>query len=101
MSAPRRAPSFRDLSPDEAVAVLARNDFGRLAFTLRNRVDVQPLHYVYDDGWLYGRTREGANDDGDATRVEEHRRAEAHDLEDRRADDEVAGVRRLRRPDVR
>lgn len=60
MSAPRRSPSFRDLTSDEAVAVLARNDFGRLAFTLRNRVDVQPLHYVYDDGWLYGRTREGA-----------------------------------------
>lgn len=63
MSAPHRAPTFRDLSPDEAVAVLARNDFGRLAFTLRNRVDVQPLHYVYDDGWLYGRTREGGKID--------------------------------------
>jgi len=60
MSAPHRAPSFRDLSPEEAVAVLARNDFGRLAFTMHNRVDVQPLHYVYDDGWLYGRTRAGA-----------------------------------------
>src|SRR4051794_38598873 len=40
MSAPHRAPSFRDLSPEEAIAVLARNDFGRLAFTMHNRVDV-------------------------------------------------------------
>jgi nitroimidazol reductase NimA-like FMN-containing flavoprotein (pyridoxamine 5'-phosphate oxidase superfamily) len=59
MSDPRNVPAFRELSPDEATAVLARNGFGRLAFSFHDRVDVQPLHYVYEDGWLYGRTREG------------------------------------------
>src|ERR1700741_1644194 len=50
---------FRDLSRDEVEQILARNNVGRLAFSLHDRVDIQPIHYVYERGWLYGRTSEG------------------------------------------
>jgi uncharacterized protein len=54
-----RGVRFRDLTGEEIDAVLARNRVGRLAFAFHDRVDIQPLHYVYDNGWLYGRTSEG------------------------------------------
>ena len=50
---------FRELSREEIEDVLKRNKVGRLAFALHDRVDIQPIHYVYDHGWLYGRTSEG------------------------------------------
>ena len=50
---------FRELSRDEVEAMLLRNRVGRLAFSLHDRVDVQPIHYIYERGWLYGRTSEG------------------------------------------
>jgi nitroimidazol reductase NimA-like FMN-containing flavoprotein (pyridoxamine 5'-phosphate oxidase superfamily) len=55
-----RAPvEFRDLTGEEIDAVLLRNNVGRLAFAFHDRVDIQPIHYVYDNGWIYGRTSEG------------------------------------------
>jgi uncharacterized protein len=51
---------FRRLPLRESVALLRRNNVGRMAFAFRNRVDVVPLHYVYSGGWLYGRTSVGA-----------------------------------------
>ena len=51
--------TFRDLSRDEIEAMLLRNKVGRLAFSFHDRVDIQPIHYVYERGWLYGRTSEG------------------------------------------
>jgi nitroimidazol reductase NimA-like FMN-containing flavoprotein (pyridoxamine 5'-phosphate oxidase superfamily) len=51
--------SFRDMPRDEIEAMLLRNRVGRLAFALYDRVDIQPLHYIYERGWLYGRTSEG------------------------------------------
>jgi nitroimidazol reductase NimA-like FMN-containing flavoprotein (pyridoxamine 5'-phosphate oxidase superfamily) len=51
---------FRDLSRDEIEAMLLRNRVGRLAFSINDRVDIQPIHYIYERGWLYGRTSEGA-----------------------------------------
>ena len=51
--------TFRDLSRDEIEAMLLRNRVGRLAFSLHDRVDIQPIHYIYERGWLYGRTSEG------------------------------------------
>lgn len=33
---------------------------GRMAFSFRDRVDIEPLHYVFRDGWLYGRTSPGS-----------------------------------------
>jgi len=43
----------------EIEEMLSRNKVGRLAFSFHDRVDVQPIHYVYERGWLYGRTSEG------------------------------------------
>ena len=50
---------FRELGRDEIEAMLQRNNVGRLAFSFHDRVDIQPIHYVYERGWLYGRTSEG------------------------------------------
>ncbi|HEX2189956.1 MAG TPA: pyridoxamine 5'-phosphate oxidase family protein [Longimicrobiaceae bacterium] len=54
------APRFRTLDRAECEAILARNHVGRLAYTRANRVDVEPIHYVFHEGWLYGRTSHGA-----------------------------------------
>ncbi len=53
-------PRFRTLSREECVAILARNHVGRIAYAHGSRVDIEPLNYVYHDGWLYGRTSRGA-----------------------------------------
>ena len=53
-------PTFRELGRDECEAILARNHVGRIAYAWRNHVDIAPLHYVFEDGWLYGRTSHGA-----------------------------------------
>jgi nitroimidazol reductase NimA-like FMN-containing flavoprotein (pyridoxamine 5'-phosphate oxidase superfamily) len=47
------------MSRDEIEAMLLRNNVGRLAFSYHDRVDIQPIHFVYERGWLYGRTSEG------------------------------------------
>jgi uncharacterized protein len=39
--------------------VLSRNHVGRLGFVHQERVEIQPLHYVYEAGWIYGRTSDG------------------------------------------
>lgn len=49
-----------ELSQHECVSLLARNHIGRVAFAVDGRVDIQPLHYVYEAGWIYGRTSEGS-----------------------------------------
>jgi uncharacterized protein len=56
----RRAPRIRELGREEIDAILARNHVGRLAYAWQNHVDIEPLHYVYDGGWIYGRTSHGA-----------------------------------------
>jgi nitroimidazol reductase NimA-like FMN-containing flavoprotein (pyridoxamine 5'-phosphate oxidase superfamily) len=56
---PPGAINFRELSREEIEAMLLRNNVGRIAFSFHDRVDVQPIHYVYERGWLYGRTSEG------------------------------------------
>ena len=52
-------PVFRELTRDECDALLARNHVGRVAFTFQDHVDIEPVHYVYADGWLHGRTAPG------------------------------------------
>ena len=52
-------PQFRDMTRTECEELLARNNVGRIAFSLHDRVDIEPLHYVFADGWLYGRTSMG------------------------------------------
>lgn len=52
-------PTFRELTRAEIEEVLARNNVGRIAFTLHDRVDIEPINYVFDAGWIYGRTSHG------------------------------------------
>lgn len=47
------------LAPEAITALLARNHVGRIAYASHDRVDIEPIHYVYSDGWLYGRTSHG------------------------------------------
>jgi uncharacterized protein len=51
---------FRNLDRDEIEAVLARNHVARVAYTHRNRIDIEPINYVFADGWVYARTSAGA-----------------------------------------
>ena len=53
-------PIIRALRGDEAQALLSRNCVGRISFSLHDRVDVEPIHYVYDAPWIFGRTSTGA-----------------------------------------
>jgi len=53
-------PTIRALRGDEAQALLVRNRVGRIAFSQQDRVDVEPIHYVYDAPWIFGRTSTGA-----------------------------------------
>ena len=52
-------PVLSDLDRETAESILRRNHVGRLAFTFRDRVDIEPISYIYDREWLYGRTSAG------------------------------------------
>ena len=54
------SPIITDLPRAECDAILSRNRIGRLAYSFHDRVDVEPIHYVYADGALYFRTSPGA-----------------------------------------
>jgi hypothetical protein len=55
---PRAAPTSARTavlgSLDEAAchALLARHVVGRLAFSHHHRVEIEPIHYVYEAGWI-------------------------------------------------
>lgn len=53
-------PYIRELEPAEIESLLQRSKVGRLAFAARSLVDIEPVNYVYADGWIYGRTSAGA-----------------------------------------
>lgn len=55
-----RTPIFRELSEAECLALLGRHHVGRLAFAHDGRVDIEPIHFVTWDGWIFGRTSAGA-----------------------------------------
>jgi uncharacterized protein len=55
-----RGPRIRTLTPRQMTAVLERNHVGRMAFVLHDRIELHPIHYVWFDGALYGRTSFGA-----------------------------------------
>lgn len=55
----KSAPAIRDLTREECEALLAKNHVGRIAFSYRDHVDIEPISYVFRDGWLYGRTTHG------------------------------------------
>jgi nitroimidazol reductase NimA-like FMN-containing flavoprotein (pyridoxamine 5'-phosphate oxidase superfamily) len=47
------------LDAAECETLLSAHRVGRLAFSFRDRVDIEPIHYVYSEGWIYGRTSPG------------------------------------------
>ena len=53
---PQDLPLFRALPLSECADVLNRNNVGRIAFSFNDDVSIVPIHYVYADGWIYGRT---------------------------------------------
>jgi uncharacterized protein len=52
-------PRFRALTERDCRALLRRHHAGRLAFTFRDIVDIEPISYVLDGPWLYARTAPG------------------------------------------
>jgi nitroimidazol reductase NimA-like FMN-containing flavoprotein (pyridoxamine 5'-phosphate oxidase superfamily) len=52
-------PEFFEPSRAEALELLGRHQVGRLAFSFHDRVDIEPISYVFSDGWIYGRTSQG------------------------------------------
>lgn len=48
-----------ELSREAGLRLLAEHHVGRIAFTFRDRVDIEPISYVYADGWIYARTSPG------------------------------------------
>ena len=57
---PQDLPVFKTLNQAQSEAVLVRSDVGRIAFTVDSRVQILPIHYVYRNGWIYGRTAAAA-----------------------------------------
>jgi nitroimidazol reductase NimA-like FMN-containing flavoprotein (pyridoxamine 5'-phosphate oxidase superfamily) len=51
---------FRDLAPHEVEEMLNRHNVGRMAYSFHDRVDIEPIHFVYADGAMYGRTASGS-----------------------------------------
>lgn len=56
-------PMFHVLDRAECEALLASQHVGRLAFSFRDRVDIEPVHYVFYGGNIYGRTQYGTKVD--------------------------------------
>jgi nitroimidazol reductase NimA-like FMN-containing flavoprotein (pyridoxamine 5'-phosphate oxidase superfamily) len=54
------SPIIRELTRAECGALLGRQTVARLAYASHDRVSIEPIHYVYEDGWLVGRTAEGS-----------------------------------------
>ncbi|HTD82467.1 MAG TPA: pyridoxamine 5'-phosphate oxidase family protein [Gemmatimonadaceae bacterium] len=53
---PQDLPIFKTLQTPQCEAILLRNDVGRIAFALDDRVQILPVHYAYRNGWIHGRT---------------------------------------------
>jgi nitroimidazol reductase NimA-like FMN-containing flavoprotein (pyridoxamine 5'-phosphate oxidase superfamily) len=52
--------TFSELEHREANQLLARNHVGRLAYTFHDRVDIEPISYVFADGAIFMRTSAGS-----------------------------------------
>lgn len=58
-----QAARIKELGRSVCELILGRNHVGRLAFSFEDRVDIEPISYVYKDGWIYGRTSQGTKTD--------------------------------------
>ena len=54
-----KAPQFYVLTPADCAEVLQRNHIGRLAFMNREIVDIEPIGYVAQGGWIFLRSAYG------------------------------------------
>jgi len=52
-------PDIHEPTREAAEALLQRHNVGRLAYMLRNQVEIVPIHYVYESGWIYVRSAMG------------------------------------------
>jgi nitroimidazol reductase NimA-like FMN-containing flavoprotein (pyridoxamine 5'-phosphate oxidase superfamily) len=59
MTTTRKPPTFYHLTREQAVEMLTRTHVGRIAFSFHDRVDIEPISYVYSGDWLYARTSPG------------------------------------------
>jgi len=55
-----REPVFRDLDMKAVHALLARNHVGRIAYSFHDRVEIEPISYVFADDAIYMRTSPGS-----------------------------------------
>jgi nitroimidazol reductase NimA-like FMN-containing flavoprotein (pyridoxamine 5'-phosphate oxidase superfamily) len=55
-----RLPQFGALTPEQSAMILARHNVGRIAYAFHDRVGIEPIHYVYENGILHGRTSHGS-----------------------------------------
>jgi nitroimidazol reductase NimA-like FMN-containing flavoprotein (pyridoxamine 5'-phosphate oxidase superfamily) len=53
-------PQIRTLNEQEARTFLGRHHVGRIAFSFHDRVDIEPLHYMFDEDWIFARTSPGS-----------------------------------------
>lgn len=51
---------IRELDQAAIEALLGRHNVGRIAYSLHDRVDIEPISYIYEDGWIFGRTSPGS-----------------------------------------
>lgn len=56
-------PRFRTLTQRECDELLRRQTVGRLAYCSRDRVDIEPISFVFARGALYGRMSQGSKFD--------------------------------------
>ena len=54
-----KRPAFSAMSKLECEALLRRNHVGRLCFLNHGQPDVEPVHYVRDEGWIFLRSAMG------------------------------------------
>lgn len=52
-------PTIRTMDRAECDALLYRTWIGRIAYSFHDRVDIEPIHFVYDSPWIFGRTGAG------------------------------------------
>jgi nitroimidazol reductase NimA-like FMN-containing flavoprotein (pyridoxamine 5'-phosphate oxidase superfamily) len=48
-----------ELSVADATAFLSRIHTGRIACSLHDRIDIEPISYSFENGWIFGRTSVG------------------------------------------